>query len=287
MRVAVTSGRLSQPLTSGLLAAGHEVLRLVEREASGPVERRWDPAAGLIDGPGLADVDAVANVFEANVWTRWTPAVRDHIRGSQVTGTLTVVSHLEPDGQCQRFANLSATSIYGDRGEQRLDADSAAGPGWLAQSTVAWEGAARHAPVSTVLLRTPTVLGVPGGAWERRRRGLFSGRLGHGRQWRSWVHVADWVAATVHLLTARVEGPVVLAAPQPIREADFVVALARSEGRRPGPAVPEALISARFGRDLTAEVIMASQNIVPRILPDEQGFTYTFGDLDVALADVV
>lgn len=286
MRVAVTSGRLGEPLANGLRAAGHDVVQLVEREASGPGERRWNPAAGRIDGPGLTDVDAVANVFEANVWVRWTQEARDHIQSSQVTGTLSIVSHLEPDGRCQRFANLSATSFYGDRGDTILDGYSGAGPGWLAQCTAAWEAAARHAPVSTVLLRTPTVLGVPGGAWERRRRGLFAGRMGHGRQWRGWIHIDDWVAASIELLTGSHEGPVVIAAPQPVRDADFARALARSVGRRPGLPVPEALIRARFGPDLTAEVIMASQRIVPRILPDELGFTYAFGDLDAALADL-
>ena len=43
MRVAVTSGRLAGPLADGLAEAGHDVVRLVEREASGPGERRWDP----------------------------------------------------------------------------------------------------------------------------------------------------------------------------------------------------------------------------------------------------
>ncbi len=287
MRVAVTSGGLAEPLTSGLLAAGHEVLQLVEREASGPAERRWDPTAGRIDGPGLADVDAVVNLFEANVWTRWTPSARDHIRGSQVTGTLTIVSHLEPDGRCQRFANLSATSFYGDRGEEPLDADTKVGPGWLAQSTAAWEAAARHAPVSTVLLRTPAVFGVTGGAWERKVRGPLSGRLGHGRQWRSWIHRADWARACVALLAGSVEGPVVVAAPHPVREADLVRAIARASGQRPGLPVPEALIRARYGAEVTAELVMASQRVEPRILPHELGFDYAFGELDAALADLL
>ncbi|MDO5533295.1 MAG: DUF1731 domain-containing protein [Propionibacteriaceae bacterium] len=286
MRVAVTSGRLGSLLAAGLIAAGHEVLRLVEGVPQGPHERHWEPEAGRIDDPGLSDVDAVANLYESSVWTRWTDEVRDQIRGSQVTGTLTVVSHLEPDGRCQRFANLSATSFYGDRGDDVLDADSRAGTGWLADSTAAWEAAARHAPVSTVLWRTPAVFGVGGGAWERRRAGLLSGRLGHGQQWRSWVHVDDWVAAAVLLLEGTTEGPVALAAPQPVRDVDLVAALARAYGRRPGLPVPEALLRARFGRDLTEQVLMASQRVTPRILPHELGFTYRFGDLDAALADL-
>ena len=287
MRVAVTSGRLRGHLAAGLRSAGHEVLCLVEGEATGPDERHWEPAAGRIDRPGLSDVDAVANLFEAGVWRRWTPEVRDHVRGSQVTGTLTIVSHLDPDGRCQRFANLSATAFYGDRGEEELDADSRAGTGWLARSTADWEAAARHAPVSTVLLRTPIVLGVEGGAWERRRRGLLAGPFGHGRQWRSWIHVDDWVAAAILLLEGGTEGPVVLAAPEPVRDADFAAALARASGRRPRTSVPERVLRWRFGEGLTAEVLMASHRVRPRILLDELGFQHRHPDLDAAVAACV
>lgn len=286
MRVAVTTGRLCEPLTAALRAAGHEVLELVQRTAVGPHQRRWDPTAGHIDGPGLADVDAVVNVHEATVWRRWTPQVCDQIRAVQVTGTLTIVSHLEPRGRCQRFANLSATSFYGDRGDEILDADSGAGSGWLAASTAAWEAAAAHAPVPTVLLRTPTVLGIPGGAWEFRRRGLLAGRLGHGRQWRSWIHAQDWVAATIALISGSHEGAVAVAAPDPVREAQFVASLARSQARRPGLPVPEAMLRARFGQQFTKEVVMASHRVVPHILPRELGFEYSFADLDSALADL-
>ena len=49
MRVAVTSGRLAGPLADGLAEAGHDVVRLVEREAYGPGERRWDPDCWVVE----------------------------------------------------------------------------------------------------------------------------------------------------------------------------------------------------------------------------------------------
>lgn len=286
MRVAVTSGRLGEALAAGLAAAGHDVLKLVERAPRGPDERRWEPAAALIDGPGLSDVDAVANVFEADLWRRWTPQVKETVRSSQITGTLSIVSHLDPDGRCQRFANLSSTTFFGDREDDLLSADSPAGKGWVARSTAEWEAAARHAPVSTVLMRTPMVLGVPGGAWERRRKGWLSGRFGHGRQWRCWIHVDDWAAAAVTLLEGTVEGPVVMAAPEPVRESAFAAALASVSGRWFHPPVPEALLKLEFGAEMTAQVHMASQRVVPRILTEEMGFRHRHPDLAAALADV-
>lgn len=273
-------------MAAGLVSAGHEVLHLVEGDPRGPDERRWDPASARIDSPGLSDVDAVANMFEAWLWRRWGPEVKDVIRRRQVTGTLSIVSNLEPDGRCRRFANLSGTTFFGDRGDEVLTADSAAGSSWVARTTANWETAARHAPVSTVLLRTPMVLGIAGGAWERRRKGRLSGRFGHGQQWRGWIHIDDWVAASIALLEGSVEGPVVVAAPQPVREADFAAALASAAGHRPWPAIPEAFLKLEFGAEMTAEVHMASQRVEPLILTRELGFTHRHPDLVAALRDL-
>lgn len=286
MRVAVTSGRLGGPVAAGLRAAGHDVVVLVTGPSTAADERTWDPEAGHIDGPGLGDVDAVINLHEASLWRRWRASELDAIRATQITGTLSVVSHLEPEGRCQRFLNLSGASFYGDRGDEVLDGDSTQGRGWIASATAAWEAAARHAPVPTALIRAPMVLGVDGASWQQRRRGPLAGRLGHGRQWRSWIHIDDWVAATLAILDSGLEGPCVLAAPEPVRESAFVAALAAAHGRRTPLPIPEALLRARFGREFTDEVLMASRRIVPRILSEELGFTHRFPHLEAAVADL-
>lgn len=283
MRVAITEGPLADALAAAVTASGDAVLRLV-RHRPGPGERSWDPPAGRIAAPGLADVDAVVNLWASSPWRRWSEAVRTDLRATRTTGTLTVVSALEPDGRCQRFLNLSSVAFYGDGGPDELTGDSPRGSGFFADITAEWEAAARHAPVPTALLRTPYVLRRRAGYLDHRRR-LWAQRLGSGRQYVPWVHVDDWVRAAHRLLRDPGEGPFNVSAPEPVTEAGFVRALGQATGRRPRLAIPDAALAARWGDEMAHSTYLASRRVVPRRL-SELGFVFAFPTLAEALADL-
>lgn len=286
MRVAVTQGPrpLADALCVAIEASGDEVLRLV-RGRPGPGERAWDPLSGRIAAPGLADVDAVVNLWCSSPWHRWTDAVREDMRGSRAAGTLTVVSALEPDGRCQRFLNLSSVAFYGDGGPDPLTGDSPRGSGFLADITAEWETAARHAPVPTALLRTSHVLAHGAGYLEHRRHRLAR-RLGSGRQYVPWVHLTDWVRATIVLLHDPHEGPINITAPEPVTETTFVRSFNRALGHRPRLPLPEGALTAWWGEDMARSTVLASRRAVPRRL-GELGFAFDFPTLDAALADLL
>ena len=64
------------------------------------------------------------------------------------------------------------------------------------------------------------------------RLGL-GGKLGNGRQYMSWIHLEDVARAFVHALnTHSVNGPVNLSSPNPVTNAEFTKALARTLSRR-------------------------------------------------------
>ncbi|MFP5416342.1 MAG: DUF1731 domain-containing protein [Actinomycetes bacterium] len=285
MRVAITEGPRfwGEALASALRGRGDDVVRL-SRTPTRPDDRRWDPEAGAIDAPGLEDVDAVVNLFGASPYRRWTDSVREELLTTRITGTLTVVSALDPGGRCQRLLNRSSTAFYGDRGNDELSFGDPRGTGFLARVVADWEASARHAPVPTALLRTPAVL-APEGGYLALRQGWLRGRLGPGTQYVPWVHLADWVAAALLLLDGAHEGPVNVVAPEAIREAGFVAARARSEGRRPGLPIPRSLLSARFGDEAARELWLASTRAVPIVL-GQLGFEARYGTLDAALAAV-
>ena len=290
MRVAVTEGHahLAEPLVRSLVGRGHEVVRLTRLSyegGPGVTGRQWDPESGRISAPGLDDVDAVVNLHASSPTRRWTPHVREEIQASRITSTLTVVSALDPSGRCQRLLNLSSTAFYGDAGGTMVSADSPAGRGWLAGVIAGWEGAARHSPVPTALLRTPPVLARSGG-YLAHRTGLLAGRLGSGRQFLPWIHVDDWTAAVELLLTSPAEGPVNLVAPQPTTEAEFVAERARAWARRPGLSVPDWLLDRRFGKDAATALWRTSTRAVPQVLA-EQGHVHLFGTIREALDDLV
>lgn len=288
MRVAVTEGppHLVDGLVTALLSRGDEVV-LLERSPrpeapSGAQRRGWDPLAGRIFGEALADVDAVVNMFGSPMTCRWTPSVKEELRASRATGTLTIVSELDPDRRCQRLLAMSSTRFYADAGAEPRTADCPRGNGFLAQAIGMWEASARHSPVPTAMLRTPAILAGERGYLARRRKGL-RGRVGTGRQYIPWIHLDDWVAAAVLLLGNQTEGPLNLVAPQAVTEAEFVTAWARSENRRVPLPVPDPVLRARFGKDAAQELWWASTRAVPQEL-ERRGFTWRYPELAGALA---
>ena len=79
-KVAVTgaSGFIGGALAAYLTDRGDEVIRLVRRAPTRPLERLWSPAPGGVDPTVLEDVDAVVHLAAAGVGDhRWTPAYKD------------------------------------------------------------------------------------------------------------------------------------------------------------------------------------------------------------------
>ena len=122
--------------------------------------------------------------------------------------------------------------------------------------------------------------------WDSSRRG-FGGTAGSGRQFMSWVHYEDFVAAVRWLIERpEIDGVVNIASPNPLPNAEFMRVL-RARVRAPFglPARNWMLeIGAAFMRTET-ELILKSRRVVPRRLL-ERGFTFTFPSWPDAAADL-
>jgi uncharacterized protein len=289
MRVAIggATGLLGTALARSLIRDGHEVVRLVRGEPTASDQRRWDPDAGRIASPGLDDVDAVVNLAGTPIaGARWTKERKAAIRRSRVTSTLTIVTSLSPDGRCQRFLNGSAVGFYGDTGSAVVDERDPVGRGFLAQVVSDWEAAVRHSPVPSAMLRTGQVLARDGGflgaQWMLFAAGL-GGRIGSGRQFLSWISLADHVRAVEFLLGNDVTGPVNLTSPAPVTNAAFTRAFGRYLNRPTVLPMPLPVVSAIFTREFVREALLAGQRAVPNRLT-EAGFTFRDGTISEALA---
>ncbi len=291
MRIAIAgaSGLLGRATTTHLRSAGHEVLALVRREASEPDERRWDPDAGRIAAPGLADVDAVINFSGAGIGdVRWNAERKAELRSSRLNSTTTLAAALDPRGRCQRLLNGSAIGYYGDTGETMVDEGTPQGAGFLAQLVADWERAAHAAPVPTAFLRSGHVQTPEGGFLGKQRlpfRLGLGGRLGSGRQFVSWIHVDDYTRAVAHLLTSTLTGPVNLCGPNPVTNARFTAAFANALHRPALIPMPLPALQLLFGSEMVDEALLSGTRVQPRRLLDD-GFTFHRPDLDDALASV-
>jgi hypothetical protein len=189
------------------------------------------------------------------------------------------------------FVSASAIGIYGDTGESVVDESRGPGKDFLSELCVAWESAAdpaRDAGVRVVHPRTGIVLASNGGALSPLlpifKLGL-GGPIGSGRQWWSWITIADEVAAFLFLIDGNVSGPVNLVAPHPVRQKEFAEALGAQIHRPAVLRAPRFAVNIRLGKELASTVGYASQRVKPAVLC-EAGFVFRSPRLEGALKDV-
>jgi uncharacterized protein len=297
VRVAVTgsTGLIGSALVESLRGDGHDVVRVVRRSSAGDGPTvGWDLAARTIDPAGLEGVDAAVHLAgESIAGERWTDEQRERILESRRIGT-DLLAHalagLDPPPRV--LLSGSAIGFYGDRGDEELSEASSSGGLFLSEVCRVWEAAARpavDAGIRTVFLRTGIVLAATGGMLAKVlplfRVGL-GGKLGDGRQWMSWITLADHVRALRFLLDHEVVGPVNLTAPAPVTNAEFTKTLGTVLGRPTVVPVPRFGPRLLLGRALADELLFASQRVAPTVL-GEAGFEYGEPELDGALRTVL
>lgn len=284
---AGVSGFLGTQLTGALTDAGHQVIRLVRSEPTGPDESLWNPHSGDLDSSVFDGADAVVNLCGApTAFHRWTQQYKHLLMSSRVNPTRTLAA------ECARLGvpvllNASAVGYYGPRGAEIITESAPAGDTFLANLCVQWEAAtaaASEADVRVVHLRTGLVLGMDGDLLKITSlltRLWAGGRLGSGEQYYPWISATDHVAAMQFLLTHPVEGPVNLTGPYPVTNAEFTKELGR-QLHRPTPwMVPEFALRAVLGE--FADELVDGRRAVPAVL-HESGFEFKHRTLSEALA---
>ena len=295
LTISGASGLIGRRLMKTLAADGH-ALHVLSRHAGtnlppGVRLSSWDPARGEPPAESLRDADAVIHLAGEPVAQRWNPAVKQKISASRVESTRNLVLALSKlPKKPQTLVCASAIGYYGSRGDEVLTESSAPGSDYLADVCVQWEKAAREAEalgIRVVSVRTGIVLDARGGALARMlppfRMGV-GGKLASGRQWMSWIHIADLAALFCYALQNLVSGPLNGVAPNPVSNADFTRALAAAVHRPALFPVPALALKLLFGE--MAEVLLASQRVLPKAA-EAAGFRFQFADLGPALADVL
>lgn len=300
MEVFVTgaSGFVGRALCKGLLDAGHVVTAL---SRSSETAARLPRGVGFVLGdptrPGPWQEEAArhqgfVNLAGTSIFGRWTADYKRSIQQSRLQSTRNLVQAIAARrGEPSVLLSASAVGYYGSRGDEELDESAPPGEGFLAELCRQWEDEARAATdfgARVVCCRLGIVLGTGGGALEQMlpwfRRGL-GGRLGSGRQWFSWIHLADAVAAGIFCLeNTGVQGAVNFTAPRSVTNREFTRALARALGRPallPAPALAIRLMLGEFG-----SVLLEGQRVLPARLLAER-FSFRFPHLEEALADLV
>lgn len=277
--IAGASGMIGTEVTAQLVAAGHDVLKLVRGAPKAANEYNWAPSARIIDFTLMERVDAVVNLSGASISRLpWTPSWKRNILASRLETTHTLTDAMRMASTPPAvFVSGSAVGFYGDRPGQKLTETAIKGTGFLSDVVEAWESAAHLAPEKTrvVTVRTGVVVG-RGGAMKpllpAGRLGLLGPIAGGGQHW-PWVSLHDEAAAIVHLLGSTLRGPVNVAGPTPATADTILRSLAATLRRPYGLPLPGKAITLALG-DAGRELLLASQKVVPQKLLDD-GFVFS------------
>jgi uncharacterized protein (TIGR01777 family) len=300
------SGQVGTVLARDFQARGDQVVVLTRSPRPAP----WRTVAWDASTPGdwtreLEGAAAVINLAGRSVNCRYHQANRRAILDSRVESTRTVGEAIARAAEPPRvWLQASTATIYAHRHDAPNDeatgiiggSEPGAPDTWRFSIDVAraWEEAANAVPTPRtrkVLLRSAMTMSPDrGGIFDTLltlvRRGL-GGTCGDGRQYVSWIHERDFVNAVRFLIERDdLSGPVNLAAPNPLPNAEFLRVLRRAWGARIGlPAARWMLeIGAVFLRTET-ELILKSRRVVPgRLLA--AGFRFEFPEWPAAAEEL-
>jgi TIGR01777 family protein len=291
------SGFIGQSLSPPLVSKNYEIVVLTRGKSNhhGRIrEAHWD---GKKLGEWTQFVNGalgLVNLTGRSINTRHTPEHRREIIDSRVDSVRILG---EAIGRCMQppkvFVQLAGVGIYGDKGGRICDETTAPGDDFVSEVCKKWETAfdSVDSPnTRKVLLRLGVVLGRNSGflhVLTRLTRWLLGGQVGEGRQYVSWIHIADLSRMILQAIDQeQLTGVFNATAPNPVTNAEFMRALRCALHRPWSPPVPE--FAARIGSWLMgteASLALVSQRCVPKRFL-EKNFEFEFPNLREALANI-
>lgn len=298
MVIAGGNGFLGQHLALYFRERGYRAVILGRGPGAGPDYLRWD---GRTLGPWAAELEGaevLVNLAGRTVDCRYTADNKREIIASRTESTRVLGAAVAACAVPPRvWLNSSTATIYADTsGDQpaNTEAQGRIGEGFSVRVAQAWEAAFAACPAPAtrkVALRTAIVLGRDGGAFpvmaRLAQRGLGSPQ-GNGRQWMSWLHIADFCRAVEFLINEpTAAGAFNLCAPQPLTNHDFMALLCRQ--LRPWLRLPQPewlLEVGAFVLRTETELILKSRKVYPQRLL-ELGFAFEFPTCEAAMQNLL
>ena len=293
------TGFVGRSLTPLLLASGYEVVVLsrapVSSRSGAVLSVHWDGKSLGDWAQALDGATALVNLTGRSINCRHTPANRREIIESRVDSVRVLGAALaqakEPPAV---FVQAAGIGIYGDAGDRWCDESAPHGDDFVTEVCEKWEAAfdAVHAPrTRKVLLRLGVALGSEGGflrVLAKLTRCFLGGQIGNGRQYISWIHMAD----LCRIFLACVEHPEIhgiynATSPNPVTNAEFMRELRQTLHRPWSPPVPKfAAVLGAWLMGTAPSLAFASQRGIPKHLLD-QDFRFDFVELRSALSNLL
>lgn len=300
------SGFLGKLLARHFIARGWGVMvftRQPRGKRAGVREVYWDGEHLGKWVRALEGADAVINLAGRSVNCRYHARNRRLMLDSRVNATRVLGEAIARCGRPPRvWLNFSTATIYkhtfgpawDEAGE--IGATPEAKDAFSIEVATAWERAFNEAVTPRtrkVVLRSAMVFGLSDDAnnvfrvLRRLVRCGLGGRMGNGRQFVSWIHETDFCRAVEFLIDREdLHGPVNLAAPHPLTNADMMAVLRRVSKRAVGlPAAEWMLELGAFFLRTETELIIKSRRVIAGRLR-KAGFQFQFEQLEASVRDL-
>ena len=302
--VTGATGFIGQLLVRALIANGQRVTVLTRNAKKAACA--FDDGVKCIESmdelPANYPIDTIINLAGARILgLRWTESRKAALLKSRVGLTHKVVAWIAAaEKKPALFLSASAIGYYGIQAigdNTELTEDAPTQNIFMARLCHDWEAAAQSAEqygVKVVRMRFGLVLGEQGALPMLLlpiKLGL-GGKLASGKQWMSWIHVQDLLAAIAHICrlhdAAETKSSVKLVynftAPEVLSQFEFSKVAAKVLHRPcffPTPGWPMRLM---LGEQ--ADLLLEGQRVIPANLLDS-GFTFTYPDAESALRSIV
>lgn len=291
------SGFLGNAVAGPLLARNYEVIVLTRsprKRDDGVKEIAWDGRTLGIWVQYLEDAHAVVNLTGRSVNCCHTPENLREIIESRVNSVNAIASAIHNLARPPRvWIQAGSLAFYGDLADEWCEEGTPSGEGKMVETCRLWETAFQTVPLPNtrrVLLRIGLVLARDGGALSvlgKLTRWLLGGAAGSGRQYVSWIHLADMNQMFVDAIERNdLVGVFNATSPNPLTNAELMAGLRRALHRPWCPPAP--IWAVRFGSWLMKtdpSLALTGRRCRPmRFL--RLGFKFQFPELRKALADI-